>query len=144
MDRTRKVIAYITRKKDGRNQLLVLKKAGREYRDLQVPGGSINPGETEEQALLREIEEETGLTDLRIVRKLGQDSMYHEKRRRSVTRHFYLVQLKGPCPDRFSHVVTGEDDDRGSVYLYHWVDLIYGQIPPISRGTFLREICEKP
>ncbi|MFE7491427.1 NUDIX domain-containing protein [Kitasatospora sp. NPDC057541] len=39
---------------------------------MQVPAGSVRPGEAPEAAALREAREETGLTDVTIVRKLGE------------------------------------------------------------------------
>lgn len=40
---------------------------------LQVPGGTVNAGEAPETAVLRELHEETGLTEVRIIRKLGEE-----------------------------------------------------------------------
>jgi 8-oxo-dGTP diphosphatase len=40
-----------------------------------LPGGRMNPGETVEQTIVREVKEETGL-DVAVVRKIGE---YHEQ-----------------------------------------------------------------
>src|SRR5205823_5695707 len=65
-----KVLCYVVR--DG--WLLVFRHVGHSYEEvgIQVPGGSIEPQETPEEAALREAREETGFLQFRIVRKLGE------------------------------------------------------------------------
>lgn len=139
MGRNRKVVAYITREVAGKRQLLVMLNAGQENPGLQVPGGTIIDGESEEEALLREIREESGLTRVRIVRKLGQDKYFNERRKIEVTRSYYHLQSDEPR-DTFTHVVDSKDDDNGSVYRYHWIDLDGGELPALYRGNFVRDI----
>ncbi|MFG2394661.1 NUDIX domain-containing protein [Streptomyces lavendulae] len=65
-----KVLVYVVR--DGR--LLVFRHSDYSYEEvgIQVPAGSIRPGETPEAAALREAREETGLAGFEIVRELGE------------------------------------------------------------------------
>ena len=57
---------------------------GREY--YVIPGGHIEKGESQEQALIREIKEETGL-DVKISKKLWSLENSYDKS----THHFFLV-----------------------------------------------------
>jgi 8-oxo-dGTP pyrophosphatase MutT (NUDIX family) len=63
-----KVTAFIVRFRNSKPQLLVFKhpSAG-----IQLPAGTIEEKEPVETALFREIKEETGLTQLKILKKLG-------------------------------------------------------------------------
>jgi 8-oxo-dGTP diphosphatase len=63
-----KVLAYITR---GSN-LLVFTHPDSPEAGIQVPGGSVEPGEMVEDAALREAIEETGLAGLRLSQFLGE------------------------------------------------------------------------
>jgi len=63
-----KVFAYITL--EGR--LLVYRHTQSPDAGIQVPGGSVEGGESLEAAVLREAEEETGLQGLRIDEYLGE------------------------------------------------------------------------
>lgn len=53
-----KVTAFITRKSKDGYQLLLIEHP---YAGIQIPAGTVEPPETPEQAVLREIREETGL-----------------------------------------------------------------------------------
>ncbi|WP_374777511.1 NUDIX domain-containing protein [Streptomyces sp. NBC_01310] len=65
-----KVLVYVVRD----DRLLVFRHTDHSYGQvgIQVPAGSIRPGETPAAAALREAREETGLSDFKIVRKLGE------------------------------------------------------------------------
>ena len=64
-----KVTGYVTRRTDsGAPELLVFQPL---HVGLQVPAGTVEPGEAIEDAALREMFEETGLKTLRQVRYLG-------------------------------------------------------------------------
>ena len=57
----------------------------------EFPGGKIEPGETGEQCIVREIQEELGVT-LRVLRKLT-DVLY-EYPDRTVHLHFYVTEIE--------------------------------------------------
>lgn len=57
------------------HKILLVKRATMVFKGYwALPGGRVNAGETVEQAVVREVEEETGL-HVKIVRKIGE---YHE------------------------------------------------------------------
>jgi 8-oxo-dGTP pyrophosphatase MutT (NUDIX family) len=64
-----KVTAFVTR--GGRNgtELLLFRHptAG-----IQIPAGTVEEGETPDEAVLREVAEETGLKDVQVVKRIGQ------------------------------------------------------------------------
>lgn len=61
---------------DDKNNVLALKRVvqreGKPVNELRLPKGHIDPGETEETAALREVREESGYAQLRIVADLGE------------------------------------------------------------------------
>ena len=57
----RKVVAYITRERDGKEQLLVFTHRDYPEAGLQVPAGTVQPNEAAEDALHRELSEELGV-----------------------------------------------------------------------------------
>jgi 8-oxo-dGTP diphosphatase len=58
------------------DKILLIKRRTIPFRGYwALPGGRVEPGETVEQAIVREVKEETGL-DAAVVRKIGE---YHEQ-----------------------------------------------------------------
>lgn len=64
-----KVTAFITRQVDDRQQLLLFQHP---YGGVQFPAGTMEPGETPEEAARREAWEETGLKQVTILQRLGE------------------------------------------------------------------------
>jgi 8-oxo-dGTP pyrophosphatase MutT (NUDIX family) len=98
--RKEKVVCYIVR--DGR--LLVFKHLDEPWDEsgLQVPAGSIRPGESPEVAAIREASEETGLTALRLVRKVGEGQYDMAPYRPEIHhRHVFHLEVDEPTLDRW-------------------------------------------
>ena len=103
--RTR-VVVYVVRTRE----LLVFEGAS----GYGVPGGAVEAGETVEEAAVREVEEETGLT-VTLVRKLGiarepgtfEPDFEHES-------HFFEARPSEGSPDKWEHVVTGQGRENGT------------------------------
>lgn len=64
-----RAVAYVT---DRHGRLLLFDHVGDSSSGTQVPAGGILEGETPELAVLRELQEESGIESARIVRKLGE------------------------------------------------------------------------
>lgn len=110
-----KSFSYIIRAAPAGHELLVF--ASLNEPGFEVPKGSAQPGETPAQAAVREVFEESGLRALTLIEELGVTQWYDEEQ------HFFLFRAEGPLPDRFEHVVTGHDGDRGMRYQYQWLEV---------------------
>ncbi len=71
---------------------------GRQVYEVRLPKGHVEADETDAQAALREVCEETGYCGLRIIADLGEDVTYFVRDGRSVRRceHYYLMRLVDP------------------------------------------------
>jgi 8-oxo-dGTP diphosphatase len=115
----RRVLAYVTRERDGRMELLVFDHRDEPSAGTQVPAGRLDPGETLEQCLLRELHEEAGIDNARIMREL--DLVGDWLARSRYENHGYELRIEGEePPDAWEHVVQGDGDDAGLVFLYRW------------------------
>ncbi len=63
-----KVTAFVTRMVNGRRELLLFQHP---YAGIQIPAGTVEPGEAPDAAAIRETHEETGLRDVAIDQYLG-------------------------------------------------------------------------
>jgi 8-oxo-dGTP pyrophosphatase MutT (NUDIX family) len=96
-----KVMAYITHG----DRLLVFRQPEFPEAGIQVPGGTLELGETPDEAVLREAFEETGLLDLVLVRCLGERVFDGRTRGRDELhhRHFYHLRCTGEPPETWGH-----------------------------------------
>lgn len=129
----RRVVAYVTRVRDGRTELLVFEDPEHPYIGVQVPAGRLDAGEELEAGLLRELKEEAGLTHARIVQELPAFEDHYTSRYEN---HGFHVVLEEEAPDEWEHVVVGQGDDAGLVFHYRWLPIgsnlrLFGRAHPM-------------
>jgi ADP-ribose pyrophosphatase YjhB (NUDIX family) len=135
------VAAYIIRRTArGTYQLLLFTHPDCEEAPVQVPAGGMDAGETLEQALHREIWEESGLTELAFIRKLGiSETCWIQPRKLISQRHYFLLEAAFDTPDEWQHQVQGDGIDAGMIFSYFWQDCDRAlPLFPDSGGAFLR------
>lgn len=112
MKRARSAGGVVFRRAGGGVEILVLRHEGGKW---MLPKGTIEAGETPEGVALREVREETGLSQVRVVRDLGQerysffwrteDTVYDK------TVHYFLLEFLGgeePTPQHEEGFVAAE------------------------------------
>jgi ADP-ribose pyrophosphatase YjhB (NUDIX family) len=122
----KRVVGYVTR---GR-ELLVFDHKGMPHVATQVPAGRVDSHENLEDGLRREVEEETGVTEIEIVNVLADADEFkrlygpgaHES-------HAFHAVAEAGGPNAWEHPVTGTGMDSGLVYACRWVPL--DDCPPL-------------
>jgi 8-oxo-dGTP diphosphatase len=133
-----KVVAYIVR--DGSVAVFLHEDDGNPLFEsgLQVPAGSIEETESPEQAVLREVVEETGLTGVRVVRYLGAaeydmrpyaDAVHH--------RHFFHIAVDDPVADDWRHIERNCGDDTPKPFRFSWLPIARGHVLAAGLGALL-------
>ena len=80
---------------------------------VQLVKGSVEPGESASEAALRELEEESGITEAVAVQSLGSwESGYQEQ-----TWHLQEVRPSSPLPSQWEHFTQ---DGGGHLFAFHW------------------------
>ena len=128
---------------NGRYELLTL--TFEDADGLRFPGGNLDGDEMPEEGLFREIEEEVGWQQPRILRKLGVHRYYKPFVRATVERHDYLMSPPVETPEMWEHVVTGNGGDSGDVYTYRWIgadeiDLISAEVSTCVTPEHIPEV----
>ena len=119
-----KVLVYVVRRRNGRDELLVHEHRDAPGAGVQVPAGTIEPGERPADAATRELFEESGLRvppecSLRPVREYrwfnSDAGVWHR-------RHVFVLRVHD-ARDCWEHAITGAGEDRDMVFIYRWVPL---------------------
>jgi len=120
-----KAFAYIVRDR----RLLVFEHVDHPEAGLQVPAGTVRPGESPADAAAREAREETGLADLGTPRPLGVamfDARPHGKDELH-RRHVFHLPLapSSAVPERWRHLEgdPSEGDGAPIAFELYWLDL---------------------
>lgn len=118
----RKVAACILRKRsaDRLYELLLFRHADMPDVPAQIPGGGIDRGEYGYDAVGREVKEESGLTDLRMLRRLGTSRWFWKDAHAMVDREIFLFEAPETTPDTWIHTVTGGGGDCDLRFSFYW------------------------
>jgi 8-oxo-dGTP pyrophosphatase MutT (NUDIX family) len=106
---------------------------------LRFPGGGIDEDESIETALHRELKEEAGLADVKIIRKLGVVRYFKQYSQKFIERHDYLILADNTAKDRWSHEVAGSGSDAGEVFKFRWVSAEEFHLIDIELQKFVDE-----
>lgn len=131
-----KVLCYVVR--DGR--LLVFRHTGHSYEEvgIQVPAGSVRPGERPEEAALREAREETGFTRFGIVRKLGEVTYDVSPYRFEIQhRHVFHLELTEPTPERWASQELHDGEQEPTNFECFWIPLETAHVLQSGQGALL-------
>jgi 8-oxo-dGTP pyrophosphatase MutT (NUDIX family) len=115
-----RVVACITREGTNGRELLVFDDPMHPENGVQLPAGRLDPGEELESALLREIAEESGLENVRILRELPDFEPDYGSR---YDNHWFHLVAEEELPDEWDHVVYGDGDDAGWTFHFRWVPI---------------------
>jgi ADP-ribose pyrophosphatase YjhB (NUDIX family) len=116
-----KVLAYVVRTDQHEPELLLFEHAGDPAAGVQVPAGTVEPGEAVETALWRELLEESGLQppQVSLVARLGDFPQPDW----GTIRHVFLLEAAGGLPVAWRHTVSGGGEDQGMIFEYYWAAL---------------------
>jgi len=136
-----KVLCYIIR--DG--QLLVFRHTDHSYEEvgIQVPAGSVRPGETPEAAALREAREETGLTGFEIARKLGVTEYDLTPYRFELQRrHVFHLDLSTPTLPRWASAEEHDGEQEPTQFECFWIPLETAHVLQAGQGALVGRLFD--
>jgi ADP-ribose pyrophosphatase YjhB (NUDIX family) len=142
MTELKKVIAYITKN----DKLLVFLHPNSPEAGLQVPAGTVNEDESLERAVMREVQEETGLDEIRISSFLGQSKFPQSRGYPDVTRFFFHLICNQETPSRWRHEekdpsVRNKGDEYPIIFELYWIPLSKSKVElPGYYSEFLYKI----
>lgn len=117
----KKAYGYITRIKEGKTQVLVFRHSIAEA-GIQIPKGTVKPNEDTYNAVIREVQEETGLEEFEVERLLAED--YWENDDGSIhNRFFYKINALNTL-DCWHYEPTGGGEEIGLTFRYFWISSI--------------------
>ena len=118
-----KVLAYITREGKHGKELLVFRHQRHPEAGVQVPGGTVEDGESLVAGLWREVEEETGLAHLTLIGQIAKAPFYADWRDEWHERNVFHLQASSDLPDTWVHVVKAGVEDKGLHFVFCWLSL---------------------
>ena len=121
MSMTRKAYAYVTREESSATAVLAFRHRDYPRAGIQVLRGTVDNGEDPAATVVREVGEECGLCDARLIGLLARDmeAQPDDPNKNWERSFFHLVAPE--APDEWEHTVTGAGDDNGLVFSFFWL-----------------------
>ena len=136
----KKVLAYITKG----DELLVFRHRDFPEAGLQVPAGTIEIGERPRDAVLREVCEESGLTEVRVVCLLGQ-YLHNAAPNRAEVHDRYVYHLEPTYPVSSTWLHYEAHPSMGGppiAFSYSWMKLDDPELNLAGgQGSLLHKLC---
>jgi len=110
---------------DVRGRLLVFDHPG--DGGMQLPKGTVEPGETPQEAVRRELHEESGIRFDGPLEALGTLERHCEagiegnKEAHGQRWHLFLMRAAMPLPEVFTHTACGSPEEDGLVFAFRWL-----------------------
>lgn len=104
-------------------ELLVFDHVGMPEAGTQIPAGGVHPDEELEQAVLREVAEETGLLTAAVVRRLIVENKPHPHTRQPRRTTYFHLQAPATTPTTWNHTVHGDGADKGLTFTCRFTPL---------------------
>jgi putative (di)nucleoside polyphosphate hydrolase len=117
----RKAYAYITREANHASAVLVFRHRDYPEAGIQVPRGTVDSDEDPAATVVREVCEECGLCEARLIGLLARDvEAQPDDPARSWERFFFHL-VAPTTSDEWEHTVIGEGEDNGLVFSFFWL-----------------------
>ena len=140
-----KAVAAVVRKAGTGTELLTFRhpRAG-----VQLPKGTVEPDETAVEAVLRELEEESGLRLEGLPRPIGQwrrvlDGRFGERASGRVHLwHLFVLDAPAGLPESWSHAASGSPEEDGLTFAFSWLPVdgrLAGKLDPVF-GTAVAQL----
>lgn len=134
-----RVAAYVIRHRTA-PELLVFDHVGMPQAGTQVPAGGVRAGEALEQAVLREVVEETGLHTVSLVGRIAVENKPHPDTRHLRRTTYFHLQAPATTADAWNHTVRSDGDDAGLTFACHFRPLPLQQPLADDQDTWLGRI----
>lgn len=131
-----KVVCYVVRG----SRLIAMRHVGRSAEEvgLQVPAGTVEPGESPAEAAIREVLEETAVADARVVRFLGvaeyDITPYRFELQR---RHFFQVECSEQRERWRSRETSGPEPVELECF---WLELVNAHVLQSGQGALVHRL----
>lgn len=117
-----RVAAYVIRLR-AVPELLVFDHVGMPQAGTQVPAGGVRPDEEPEQAVLREVLEETGLRTASVVEPLVVENKPHPDTHQPRRTTYFHLRAPASTADTWAHTVGGAGEDTGLTFACRFLPL---------------------